>query len=95
MAAIGLTRQVRVVVPSFPAVAAVVASSDLIGQVPRSFFAAGGDGTRLFALPVATPEITIRQSWHPRQDADPGHRWLRGLVFDAFRPSGRADTNRA
>jgi len=21
--------------------------------------------------------------WHPRLDADPAHRWLRGLVLDA------------
>lgn len=85
LAALGLSRQVSVVVPSFPAVAAVVAASDLIGQVPRSFCLAGG-GIEIFALPVAIPAIAIRQNWHPRMDCDHGHRWLRGLIFDAFRP---------
>jgi DNA-binding transcriptional LysR family regulator len=33
-----------------------------------------------FPLPVAPPEITISVLWHPRLDADPAHRWLRGCV---------------
>jgi DNA-binding transcriptional LysR family regulator len=35
-----------------------------------------------FALPVATPAFTVSLLWHPRLDADPGHRWLRGCVRD-------------
>ena len=33
-----------------------------------------------FALPVAAPEFTVSLLWHPRLDADPAHRWLRGCV---------------
>jgi DNA-binding transcriptional LysR family regulator len=33
-----------------------------------------------FLLPVSTPEITVALLWHPRLDADPAHRWLRGIV---------------
>ena len=83
-----LPRDVRVVVPSFPAVLAVAAASDLLGLVPRSFYAARPEpGTVNFTLPVITPEITVSQIWHPRMDADPGHRWLRALVFEEFRPA--------
>lgn len=86
LAALGLSRRVGVVVPSFPAVIAVAAASDLLGLVPRSFSRAGSIGaTEMFELPVATPEIVVSQTWHPRMDADPGHRWLRGLIFEAFR----------
>jgi len=86
LAALGLSRKVSVVVPSFPAVIAVAAASDLIGLVPRSFCQAGVVGkTEMFELPVATPEITVSQIWHPRMDADPVHRWIRALIFDAFR----------
>lgn len=92
LADLGLERTVRVVVPSFPAVLAIVAASELIGLVPRTFFRPGqigrGDGDPIiaeFALPVMTPEIVISQSWHPRLDADPAHRWLRGVVFEACR----------
>ena len=86
LAALGLSRRVSVVVPSFPAVIAVAAASDLIGLVPRSFCQAGLLGqTEMFKLPVATPEIVVSQTWHPRMDADPVHRWLRALIFEAFR----------
>ena len=81
---VGQTRDVKVVVPSFPAVIAMVAASDLIGLVPRSF-AGVAPGVTTFDLPVDTPELVISQIWHPRVDADPGHRWLRGIIHDAFR----------
>jgi DNA-binding transcriptional LysR family regulator len=29
------------------------------------------------------PGITVSMLWHPRLDADPAHRWLRGCVRDA------------
>jgi len=86
LTALGLTRTVSVIVPSFPAVIAVAAMSDLIGLAPRSFCQTAPDmKTEIFDLPVATPGITVSQIWHPRMDADAGHRWLRGLVFEAFR----------
>ncbi len=86
LALLGLTRRVSVVVPSFPSVVAVAAMSDLIGLVPSSFGQSGPDmQTVAFDLPVKTPGITVSQIWHPRMDADSGHRWLRGLVFEAFR----------
>ncbi len=86
--ALGIVRDVKVIVPSFPAVVAMVAASDLIGLVPRSF-AAAASGIAIFPLPVATPEIVISQIWHPRVDADPAHRWLRGVIHDAFRTLAR------
>lgn len=84
--ALGLSRTVSIIVPSFPTVIAVASMSDLIGLVPRSFCQTAPDmRVEIFDLPVATPEITISQIWHPRMDADAGHRWLRSMVFDAFR----------
>jgi len=88
LAALGLARRVSIVVTSFPAVIAVAAASDLIGLVPRTFCEGGPDtATVVFDLPVATPPITVSQVWHPRMDADGGHRWLRARVFEAFRPA--------
>jgi len=34
-------------------------------------------------LRQVTPEVPISLLWHPRLDADPAHRWLRGCVRDA------------
>ena len=86
LAALGLTRNVALVVPTYPAVVAVAAASDLVGLVPRSYQPVDvASQTRVFELPVATPGFVIAQTWHPRMDADPVHRWLRGLSFDTFR----------
>ncbi|HEY4200167.1 MAG TPA: LysR family transcriptional regulator [Devosiaceae bacterium] len=90
LAAMGLHPEVKMIVPSFPAVLAVVSASDLVGVVPRSFCQSQfASGVVTFALPMATPPIVISQIWHPRLDADPGHRWLRGVIFDAFRTGDR------
>ncbi|MGO4408295.1 LysR substrate-binding domain-containing protein [Bosea sp. RAF48] len=86
LAALGLSRRVAVIVPGFPAVIAVAAASDLLGLVPRSAcLALPGYTTALFDLPIQMPELVVSQIWHPRMDADAGHRWLRALVFEAFR----------
>jgi DNA-binding transcriptional LysR family regulator len=86
LAALGLSRRVTVIVPGFPAVIAVVSASDLLGLVPRSAsLALPGYEIALFELPIVIPELVISQIWHPRMDADAGHRWLRSMVFEAFK----------
>lgn len=86
LAACGLLRRVSVIVPGFPAVIAVASASDLLGLVPRSAcLALPGYEITLFELPIPMPELIISQIWHPRMDADAGHRWLRAMVFEAFR----------
>jgi DNA-binding transcriptional LysR family regulator len=93
LAARGLSRTVVVVVPSFRAALAVASVSDLVALVTSSFFNAtqGHQATsglavvRSFPLPVRTEAITVSQMWHPRLDADPAHRWLRGLVLATCR----------
>jgi DNA-binding transcriptional LysR family regulator len=85
LAALGLSREVAVVVPSFAAALALAARSDLVALVPRSFAAASarrtGGALEMFDLPLALDEITVSQMWHPRLDADAAHRWLRGVVL--------------
>lgn len=86
LTALGLSRRISIIVPSFPAVIAVASMSDLVGLAPRSFCQTGPDmRVEIFELPVKTPGITVSQIWHPRLDADAAHRWLRGMVFEAFR----------
>jgi DNA-binding transcriptional LysR family regulator len=97
LAALGLSRTVVVVVPSFRAALAVASVSDLVALVTGSFFNAtqgyqtksGPAVVRSFSLPVRTEAITVSQMWHPRFDADPAHRWLRGLVLATCREQGQ------
>jgi DNA-binding transcriptional LysR family regulator len=46
-----------------------------------------------FALPLPVRDFTVSLLWHPRLDADPAHRWLRGCVreicADQRKPSRR------
>jgi DNA-binding transcriptional LysR family regulator len=93
LAALDMKRHIAAVVPSFPAVLAVVRTSDLVGLVPASFVDAisrledhaGPRAIHAFGLPVETPGITVSQMWHPRLDGDAAHRWLRKLVLGACR----------
>jgi DNA-binding transcriptional LysR family regulator len=86
--AMGLTRKIVAIVPSFPAALAVARSSDLVALVPASFQrpvhgkkpSAQHEATYAFELPVSTEPITISQMWHPRLELDPAHRWLREQV---------------
>ncbi len=89
LAALGLKRTVLAVVPGFSEALAIASASDLVALVTASFHnAANGSQpgsvhrrTRAFPLPVQTEPVTVSQIWHPRLDADPAHRWLRGLLL--------------
>ena len=83
LGAVGLTRESVIVVGGFSSALALARASDLIATVPARHTASLRTGMHTFALPVATPRFTISMLWHPRHDADPVHRWLRGCVRDA------------
>jgi DNA-binding transcriptional LysR family regulator len=80
LAALGLQRRVATVVGGFGTALALARVTDLIASVPERHTEGLRAGLHAFALPVETPTLTISLLWHPRLDADPGHRWLRGRV---------------
>jgi DNA-binding transcriptional LysR family regulator len=79
---LGLQRQIVTIVGGFATALSLARSSDLIASVPERHTGNLRKGMHSFRLPVAVPEITISLLWHPRLDADPAHRWLRGCVRD-------------
>ncbi|HHG8772562.1 TPA: LysR family transcriptional regulator [Raoultella planticola] len=82
LAQCGLNRKIAAVVPGFAAALAVACRSQLLTLVPASYLRYGvPEGVVVFELPVKTPEITVSQMWHPRQEQEPGHRWLRQQVL--------------
>lgn len=79
--ALGLERQVAVIVGGFSAALALARDTDLIAAVPERQTESLRAGLHGFRLPIAAPGMTISLLWHPRLEADPAHRWLRGLVL--------------
>ena len=80
---LGMLREIVTIVGGFASALALARGSDLIASVPERHTGNLRAGMHSFSLPVATPEITVSLLWHPRLDADPAHRWLRGCVRDA------------
>lgn len=78
----GLEREIVTIVESFSAALALARDCDLIASVPERHTGKLRAGMHSFPLPVSVPEITVSLLWHPRLDADPAHRWLRGCVRD-------------
>jgi len=80
LTALGIERTVVTIVAGFSTALALARGTDLIATVPERHTGNLRDGMHSFALPFATPEITVSMLWHPRLDADPAHHWLRGCV---------------
>ena len=79
----GLERKIITIVGGFSTAVALARGSDLIASVPERHTGELRDCMFTFALPFEMPEIAISLLWHPRLDADPVHRWLRGVIREA------------
>src|SRR3954467_13965064 len=82
---LGLEPEIVTIVGGFSVALALARASDLIATVPERHTENLRVGMHSFRLPVAAPEVTVAMLWHPRLDADPAHRWLRGCVRDVCR----------
>jgi DNA-binding transcriptional LysR family regulator len=80
LASLGLERNIAATVGGFAAALALTRASDLIATVPERHTGNLRTGLKSVPLPFTVPEITVSLLWHPRLDADPAHRWLRGHV---------------
>ncbi|POF39284.1 LysR family transcriptional regulator [Pseudomonas laurylsulfativorans] len=79
---LGLQRDIVTIVAGFSSAIALARASDLVASVPERHIGNLCQGMHCFALPFPTPPITVSMLWHPRMDADPAHRWLRGCVWE-------------
>ncbi|MGG7606505.1 LysR family transcriptional regulator [Massilia sp. BKSP1R2A-1] len=80
--ALGAARNIAATTGSFAAALALARASDLVATVPERQTGILRDGMHSFDLPVEVPQLTVSLLWHPRMDADPAHRWLRGVVLE-------------
>jgi DNA-binding transcriptional LysR family regulator len=82
LARLGHTRTVAARVSHFLMVPELVAQTDLVAALSRRVAepAARALPLALHAPPLALPKAHVAQIWHARVDADPAHRWLRGVI---------------
>jgi DNA-binding transcriptional LysR family regulator len=92
-AALGVARDIAVVVPTYTAALAVVASTDLVASVPSSLLDVFSTpfGLRRVATPLAPIVTPINLLWHERTHQDPALRVFRELLV---RASARPRTRR-
>ena len=83
LAKLGRERRVVLSVTSFLALAEVLRITDLIAVVPRRLVA-DGDGLAMFEPPVNLPGLSKLAVWHERTHRDPGHRWVRSILFETY-----------
>lgn len=86
----GLAREIVTLVGGFATALALARATNLIATVPERHTGNLRAGMHSFRLPVPTPDISVSMIWHPRLDADPAHRWLRGCVREVCTAQARA-----
>jgi DNA-binding transcriptional LysR family regulator len=81
-----LTRQIRLELPGFPGLSAILSTSDLIATLLRHVdetLAIAAD-LRVLLCPFPIPGSTVKQYWHARYHHDAACRWLRGVCTGFF-----------
>ncbi len=82
--ALGLTRFVRLSVPSFAAAVDVIEHSELAAIMPRRVALAAACRVASRPLPFVMSGFTMEWVTHPRVDDDAAIAWLRGEVLAAW-----------
>jgi DNA-binding transcriptional LysR family regulator len=95
LAPLELQRQIVTIVAGFSTALALARSTDLIASVPERHTVNLRSGMHGFALPLTLPAFTVAMLWHPRLDADPVHRWLRGCLREVCAQPDPTDAARA
>jgi DNA-binding transcriptional LysR family regulator len=80
------SRRIASVVSGFAAALALARVSDLIATVPERHTEVLRTGMISFPVPAPTSPFTVSMIWHPRLDADRGHRWLRQRIREVCAP---------
>jgi DNA-binding transcriptional LysR family regulator len=85
LAALGQQREIARVVPNFSQALLLVAESDLIAVLPRSFAERFAARLRLCLVPVplALAPARLALGWSPARHAEPLHAWMRQQLAES------------
>jgi DNA-binding transcriptional LysR family regulator len=83
LAELGLERRVKLIVPHFLSAPLIVAETDMILSLPyriaQQFKKLAA--LEVFSVPVELPAYDLVMVWHPLQEKDPAHVWLRDKII--------------
>lgn len=82
---LGLERRIKLIVPHFLSAPLIVAKTDMILSLP---YRIAEQFTKIaslaiFPVPLELPDYDLCMIWHPLQDKDPAHLWLREIIVTA------------
>lgn len=79
--------EVAIATPHFFSLLSLLPGTSLIATVQERLFKMYGAALRLkaFEPPMAIPRLHEGLLWHPRNDYDPAHAWLRQVLIDTGR----------
>lgn len=82
LASLGVSRSVALYVPSFLAVAQIVASTDLVATVPDYYARLMSEQVPIRSVkpPFILPRYAVKQHWHTRFHRESGNIWLRRTI---------------
>lgn len=82
-----LEDRLRLTTEHFMVLPSIVKATDLAVVMPRNIaqIFAANSGYTLIEPPFPLREFTVSLHWSKRFEADPGNRWLRGVIEDLFR----------
>ena len=83
----GVQRRMRVMVPSFSALPAVLRGTALLATVPGLLARQTFTGLASCAPPLACPTLPMYAIWHARYQQDAAHRWLRAQLDAVVGPA--------
>jgi DNA-binding transcriptional LysR family regulator len=85
-----LNRRIRLELPGFLGLSAILSTSDLIATLPRHIgeTLALAAGLRVLPCPFEMTGFTVKQYWHARYHHDGANRWLRGICAALFMKTG-------
>jgi DNA-binding transcriptional LysR family regulator len=79
---LGYRRNATLTIPFFAAAIPIIENTDMAATLPSRLakrFSANSK-TRTVPISINLPDICYIQVWHPRNDEDPAHLWLRRLI---------------
>ncbi len=77
------SRRVAVSIQTYALAPVILAHSDCICTLPRRFLMRFANELDLLPPPLDLPPASIVALWHPRNQEDGGHAWLRDRLYQA------------